>query len=40
LIHDEDKRRAKHLVFEGTLQTIVASVLLSVAAFLVGRWAR
>lgn len=40
LIHDEDKQRAKHLIFEGTLQTIVASVLLSVAAFLVGRWAR
>lgn len=26
--------------FEGTLQTVVASVLVAVAAFLVGRWAR
>jgi predicted phage tail protein len=33
----EQVRRA---TFEGTLQTIVASVLVAVAAFLVGRWAR
>ncbi len=32
--------QVRRVTFEGTLQTIVASVLVAVAAFLVGRWAR
>jgi chromosome segregation ATPase len=38
--YDQSRGDVHRAIFEGTLQTIVASVLVAVAAFLVGRWAR